>query len=34
MVLMMKIQSLPQENGTLLIMNQMVVIHTKIQLNF
>ena len=34
MVLITKIQNLPQKNGTLLMMNQMVIIHTKIQLNF
>ena len=34
MVLIKKIQNLPQKNGILLIINQMVVIHTKIQLNF
>ena len=30
----MKIQNLQQKNGILLIMNQELIIHTKIQLNF
>ena len=34
MLLIMKIKNLPQRNDTLLIMNQMVIIQTKIQLNF
>ena len=34
MVLIIKIQNLQQKNGKLLIMNQKVIIHTKIQYNF
>ena len=34
MIQTMKIQNLQQKNGMLLVVNQKVIIHTKIQSNF